>query len=104
MISKTKEKENQKPTPNPSIETKNELKNMDQMKIETDLTLTIKKPGQHKQKAQSPIGQAGRVNINTKVNSERPGGAFKLPPAKFNAVHSASRTKSPMGMNKQCDA
>ena len=42
--------------------------------------------------------------MNTKVNSARPGGKFKVPPAKFSAVHSASRAKSPMGMNKQCNA
>ena len=29
---------------------------------------------------------------------------FKLPPAKFDAVPSPSRTKSPMGMNKQSNA
>ena len=74
------------------------------MEIETDSTPTIKKPGQLKQKAQAPIGQAGWVHMNTKVNSERLGGTFKLPPAKFNAVPSSSRTKSPMGMNKQCNA
>ena len=42
--------------------------------------------------------------MNTKVNSERPGGTFKLPPAKFDVVPSASSTKSPIGMNKQCSA
>ena len=57
---------------------------------------TIKKPGQLKQKAQAPIGQAGRVHMNTEVISERPGGTFKLPPTKFDAVPSSSRTKSLM--------
>ena len=61
---------------------------------------TIKKPGQLKQKAQAPIGQAGTVHMNTKVISERPGGTLKLPPAKFKAVPSQSRTKSPTGINK----
>ena len=55
------------------------------MEIEMDSTPTIKKPGQLKQKAQAPIGQAGRVHMNTKVISERPGGTFK---AKFDAVSS----------------
>ena len=74
------------------------------MKIEIDSTLTIKKPGQCKQKAQAPFGQAERVPMNTEVISERPGGTFKLPPAKFDAVPSPSRAKSPMGINKQsCD-
>ena len=44
---------------------------------------TIKKPRELKQKAQAPIGQAGRVHTNTEVISERPGGRFKLPPAKL---------------------
>ena len=64
---------------------------------------TIKKPGKLKQKAQDPIGQARRVNTN-KVISERPGGTFKLPPAKFDAVPSPSRAKSPMGIDKQSNA
>ena len=86
-------------TPPPAIETKNKFKNTEQMEIEMDSTPTIKKPRQLKPKAQAPIGQAGRVHMNTKVSSERPGGAFKLPPAKFDAVPSVSRRKSPMGMN-----
>ena len=45
-----------------------------------DSTPTIKRPGEHKQKAQASIGQAGRVNTNTEVISERPGSTFKLPP------------------------
>ena len=69
-----------------------------------NLMPTIKKLGQFKQKAQAPIGQAGRIHTNTEVISERPGGTFKLPPAKFDAVPSPSRTKSPMGMNKQYNA
>ena len=92
--SRSKEKEkNLKPTPNPPIETKNKLK------IEMDSMTTIKKPGELKQKAQAPISQAGRVNTNTEVFSERPGSTSKLPPAKFDAVPS-SRAKSPMGIDK----
>ena len=53
------------------------------MEIEIDSTLTIKKPGQLKQKAQAPIGQAGRVHTNTEVISERPRGTFKLPPSQI---------------------
>ena len=45
-----------------------------------------------------------RVNMNTEVFSERPGGTFKLPPAKFDAVPSSSRAKSSMGMDKQSNA
>ena len=56
---------------------------------------TIKKSGQLKQKAQAPIGQARRVHTNTEMISERPEGTFKLPLAKFNAVPSPSRIKSP---------
>ena len=74
------------------------------IEIEMDSTPTIKKPEQLKQKAQAPIGQARRVHTNTEVISEKPGGTFKLLPAKFNAVPSLSRTKSPMGMNKQSNA
>ena len=69
-----------------------------------DSSPTIKKPGQLKQKAQTPIGQAGRVHTNTEVISEKPGGTFKLPPAKFNAVPSLSRIKSPVGIDKQSNA
>ena len=36
--------------------------------------------------------------------SERPRDTFKLPPAKFDAISSPSRTKSPMGMNKHFNA
>ena len=96
-ISKEKKK-NQKPTPNPPIETKNKLK------IEMDSMPTIKKPVELKQKAPAPIGQAGRVNTNTEVISERPAGTFKLPPAKFDAVPSPSRAKSPMRIDKQSNA
>ena len=71
------------------------------MEIEMDSTPTIKKPGQLKQKAHVPIGQAGRVHTNTEVIGERPGGTFKLSPAKFDAVPSSSRTKSPMAIDKQ---
>ena len=51
------------------------------LKIEMDSTPTFKKPGELKQKAQAPIGLAGRVNTNTEVFSKRPGGTIKLPPA-----------------------
>ena len=61
-----------------------------------DSTPTIKNPGQLKQKALVPVGPAGSVHTNTKVISERP--------AKFDAVPSPSRTKSPMGMNEQSNA
>ena len=96
-IDQLKEK-NQKPTPNPPIETNNKFK------IEMHSMPTIKKLGQLKQKAQAPIGWTGRVHTNTEMISERPGGTFKLPPAKFDPVPSQSRTKSPMGMNKQSNA
>ena len=39
------EKENQKPTPNPSIETKNKFKNIEQMEVKTGSTPLIKKLG-----------------------------------------------------------
>ena len=97
MKHKLEKEKNQKPTPNPPIETKNKLK------IEMDSTPTFKRPGELKQKAQAPIGLAGRVNTNTEVFSERPGGTFKLPPAKFDAV-SSSRAKSLMGIDKQSNA
>ena len=80
---KKKSKTNSK-SPLP-IETKNKLK------IEMDSMPTFKKPGELKQKA-------GRVNTNTEVFSERPEGTFKLPPAKFDAVLSSLRAKSPMGI------
>ena len=54
--------------------------------MEMDSTPTIKKFEQIKQQALASIDQAGRIHTNTKVNRERPGGAFKLPPAKFDAV------------------
>ena len=65
-----KKKKNQNPTPNSP---KNKLK------IEMDSMPTFKKPGELKQKVQAPIGQAGRVNTNTEVFSERIGDTFKLP-------------------------
>ena len=98
------EEENQKPVLTPPIETKNKFKNTDQMEIEMDSMATMKKPRQPKQKAQVPIVQAGRIYMNTKMNSERPGSTFKLSPVKFNAVPSALRTKSPMGIDKQSNA
>ena len=51
------------------------------------------RPERLKQKSQSPISQAGKIQINTKVNKERPGSTFKMP----------SRTKSPIRI-KQCNA
>ena len=39
-----------------------------------------------------------------KVNTERPRNAFKLTPAKFDTVPTTSRIKSPIRMNKQCNA
>ena len=42
--------------------------------------------------------------MNTKVNNERSGSAFKLPLAKFHTVLSTSITKSFIRMNKQCKA
>ena len=79
--STSRKEKDQKSTPNPPIETKNKLKNIEQ--IEMDSTPTIKKQMQLEQKAQAPVGQAGRIHANTQVNSERPRGTFKLPPAKF---------------------
>ena len=93
-----RKKKNQKPTPNPPIETKKKLK------IEMDSMPTFKKPGELKQKAQAPISLAGRVHRNTEVFSERLGDTFKLPPAKFDAVPSSSRAKSLMGIDKQSNA
>ena len=57
---------------------------------------TFKKPGELKQKAQALIGLAGRVNTNTEMFGERPGDTFRLSLAKFDAVHSSSKAKSPM--------
>ena len=48
------------------------------------------KPEQLKQKSQAPIRQAWKIKMNTIVNNEKPGSAFKMP----------SRTKSPI-RNKQ---
>ena len=63
------------------LKLENKFKNIEQ--IEMDSIPTIKKLGQLKKKAQVPIGQAGRVRMNTKVNSERPGSTFKLPPSQI---------------------
>ena len=65
---------------------------------------TFKKPRELKQKAQAPIGLVGRVNTNTEVFSERSGGTFKLPPAKFDTAPSSSSAKSPMGIDEQSNA
>ena len=40
------------------------------------------------------ICQAGKIQMNTKVKNENPGNAFKMP----------SRTKSPIRINKHCNA
>ena len=42
--------------------------------------------------------------MNTKVNNERPGSAFKLPSTKFHTIPLTSRVKSPIRINKQCNA
>ena len=62
------------------------------------------KPEQVKQKSLVPISQAGKIQMNTKVNNERPGSTFKMPSIKFHTMASTSRTKSPMRINKQCKA
>ena len=62
------QRKNQKPTPNPSTESKNKFKNIEQMKIEMDSAPTIKKLGQPEQKAQALVGLAGRVH--TKQQSD----------------------------------
>ena len=52
------------------------------------------KPEQLKQKSQGPISQAGKIQMNTKVNNKKTGSAFKIP----------LRTKSLIWINKQCNA
>ena len=44
------------------------------------------RPEQLKQKSQVPISQGGKIQMNIKVNKERPGSPFKM----------SSRTKSPI--------
>ena len=44
------------------------------------------RPEQLKQKSQLPISQTGKIQMNTKVNKQRPGSIFKIP----------STTKSPI--------
>ena len=76
--SRTREKEEkQKPTQHTSTKTKNKSRNIESMETEIDSTPKIGK---------------------------RPGGTFKLSPAKFDAVSSSSRAKSPMGIDKQSNA
>ena len=67
---------------------------------------TFKKPGEFKQKAQAPIGLAGRVNTNTSVQwkTRRHISTAPPPPANFDAVPSSSRAKLPMGIDKQSNA
>ena len=50
------------------------------------------KPEQLKQKSQDPISQAGKIQMNTKVNNVRSGSTLKMP----------LRTRSPIRM-KQCN-
>ena len=50
------------------------------------------KPEQRKQKSQAPICETGKIQMNTKMNNEKPGRTFKM----------ASRTKSPIRI-KQCN-
>ena len=63
--------------------------------------LPPQKPEQFKQKSQVLNGQAGKIQMNTKVNNERPGSTFKQPSIKSHTVPSISRTKSPIRINKQ---
>ena len=42
--------------------------------------------------------------MNTKVNYKRTRSVFKQPSAKYDTVPSTSRVKSPIRMNKQCNA
>ena len=63
--------------------------------------LSLKKSEQLKKKRQAPIGQAGKIQTNTKVNNEILGNAFKLSPVKFDTVPFTSRIKSRIRMNKQ---
>ena len=53
---------------------------------------------------QAPIGQAEKIQMNTKVNNERPGSTFKIPWTKFHTTPSTSITKSSIRINKQCNA
>ena len=51
------------------------------------------KSEQLKQKSEAPISQAGKIQMNTKMNNEKPGSAFKMHP----------RTKSPIRIKQlQC--
>ena len=56
------------------------------------------------QKPLTPIGQAWKIQLKTKVNTERQGSAFKLPSTEFHKIPTTSRTKSPIRINKQCNA
>ena len=62
------------------------------------------KPEQLKQKSQTPISQAEKIQMNTKVKNERPGSAFKMLSTKFHTTTPTSTTKSPIRNNKQCNA
>ena len=59
----------------PPISIKDRLKNLSPIR-----------PEQLKQKSQLPINQTTKIQMNTKVNKERPGSTFKIP----------STTKSPI--------
>ena len=52
--------------------------------------LSLIRPEQLKQNSHAPISQAGKIQINTKGNNEKPGSAFKMP----------LRTKSLIRTNK----
>ena len=65
--------------------------------------MSPKEPELLKQKLQVPIDQPGKIHMNTKVNNERVGSAFKLPSAKPDRDPSTSRTKSPKRIYKQCN-
>ena len=55
------------------------------------------------QKPQIPIGKVGKIQLNTKINNERQRRPFKLPSTKLHTISSASRTKSTIRINKQCN-
>ena len=56
------------------------------------------------QKLEALIDQFRKTHINTKVNNERPGSAFKLSPSKLDRDPSTARIKSPKRINKQYNA
>ena len=64
---------------------------------------TKKKLEEIKQKPQAPI-QAGKIQMNTKVNNERSESAFKLSSTKFSYCPLKIKNKSPIRINKQFNA